>query len=556
MSVPADQPRGWVEAVVEAGGGVVFEVRTRPDRAVEYISDTIQGLFGQTPGELRENPALFGSQIAEDDADRLSAILALEPGQRTEEELRATRQDGSSVWMRVRAQCVARADGSTVLRGVGFDVTDLRSAREQLAESEQLYRLLAENASDVVALGDASAVLQWVSPSVQYLHGLDPDDLIGRPVTSFLHPDDVAQMRTAGTHANDGQRAEYEARWRTEDGTYRWMAVTLRPVTDSTGAVVGRVAAARDIEVERQTREALARSEERFRTALESAPAGMAVVSPERDFLEVNPALCRLLGHDEAWLTEHGVGDVLDAHDDYLDRRMRADLLASGQRSVTREHRMIRADGRRIWVEHSIGVVRDETGTATSFVSQFIDVTESRQVRDQLRFLAAHDSLTELMNRRELFSRVEALLLDASHTGRGVAVLFLDLDSLKPLNDAHGHVVGDQVIREVATRIRATVRAGDLVARYGGDEFITVLPAVDRLDDAVAIAEKIHTAVRAPVTTTGGTVPVTLSIGVALAQPGDDPDTLLSRADAALYRAKRDGRDRTATAPPPPGEDW
>ena len=181
----------------------------------------------------------------------------------------------------------------------------------------------------------------------------------------------------------------------------------------------------------------------------------------------------------------------------------------------------------------------------TAFVCQFNDVTEPRRARHQLQFLATHDVLTELVNRRELVSTVTTLLDNEPRTGRNVALLFIDLDGLKQINDTFGHAVGDDVIVGVARRIRDEVRESDTVARFGGDEFVVVLPRIHTVEDAERLAEKIQTAVAAPLMIDGVGVHVSLSIGIAVATPGEDADEALRRADAALYRAKRSGRART-----------
>jgi diguanylate cyclase (GGDEF)-like protein len=211
---------------------------------------------------------------------------------------------------------------------------------------------------------------------------------------------------------------------------------------------------------------------------------------------------------------------------------------------------MIRSDGRRVLVEQSIGLLRDQAGHPSGYVSQFVDVTESRQARDRLRFLATHDSLTELLNRRELVARAAGILGQTPRTGENVGVLFADIDQLKPINDSLGHGIGDEVITTVAQRIRQQVRTSDVVARFGGDEFVLVLPAVHTEQDVLRIAEQIHDEVRRPMRVEGHDVSATLSIGAVMVRPGTPPEDAFRRADQALYRAKREGRDRTVLFDP------
>ncbi len=456
---------------------------------------------------------------------------------------RYLKPDGEVVWADLAVSCV-RNDSGKVMYYLSqiIDITESVQARQALATSEEHYRLIAENSLDVVFRASRGGRLLWISPSVTEVLGWRPEEVLGAAMGEFIHPDDV---RPGILDPQRPDRVELEGRVRQSDGSYRWIDITSRPMLDESGEVAGRVGRLRDIAAKKEAEEALRQSEQRFRTAMESAPTGMAVVSLDRDFVEVNPALCRLLGRRESWLLRHSLADVLDPVDDMLDHRLREDLLRGTAQSLTRDHQMIHADGRRVLVEQSVGLLRDPTGQPTGFVSQFADVTEARRVRDQLRFLATHDSLTELLNRRELVARVSGILEQTPRTGENIGILFIDLDRLKPINDTYGHAAGDEVIVTVARRLRDKVRATDIVARFGGDEFVVVLPAVHTTEDAERIARILHEEVRQPIHHDGAQIHTSMSVGAVVVPHGFDPDLALRRADEALYAAKRQGRDRT-----------
>ncbi|MEI8080814.1 MAG: diguanylate cyclase, partial [Actinomycetes bacterium] len=306
----------------------------------------------------------------------------------------------------------------------------------------------------------------------------------------------------------------------------------------------------RDIQTEVEARLDLARSEQRFRLAMEFAPTGMALVDLDRRFIEVNQALCRMLGRDEEWLLSHRVPEILDADENGRDLQMRAEVLGGSSTSIFDTQKLITADGGLLVVEHSIGVLRDERGIPLSYVSQFVDITEAYLARERLEFMARHDSLTALANRHELNDGLGRILSHSPRTGTGVGVLFIDVDNLKTVNDEYGHAVGDGLLVEVARRIRSRVRSNDLVARIGGDEFVVVLTQCGTEEDAVSVANKILDAVRDPVHVDVHQLSSTVSIGATLAARGDDADRVLARADSALYQAKRQGRDRVALADP------
>ena len=205
------------------------------------------------------------------------------------------------------------------------------------------------------------------------------------------------------------------------------------------------------------------------------APVGMAVLDLDRRFVEVNAALCRIFGRDPDWFLTRRIADVLDPLDNEADLRMRAEVLSGRADYVTWEQRIQRPDDTPVWVEHSVALLVDADPGVTFYISQFVDISEAKASTDQLRYQATHDALTRVANRRDLLDRIGVML---SHQHRGealVAVLFVDIDHLKVVNDTYGHSAGDDAIVAIAQRITEQVRATDDATRFGGDEFIVVL---------------------------------------------------------------------------------
>ena len=527
---------------------VVFEIDL--DDRYRWVSPSVTAVLGWTP------EALIGRTGAEfippDDYERITAAREHPVGgAAVVDEFRFRRADGTEAWMSGRSRAVTDDDGEPLGRVVALrDVGERVASEQRLVESESRYRLLAEHSSDVVAESGADGALRWVSSSVTGLLGWLPADLIGRRVAEILHPDDIDAVAAALAEVGDGRTRTMEARLRTASGEYRWVSAAVTPIFDASGVMVGRIAAWRDVHDAVEAREALAQSEERFRRAMESAPIGMAIVDLDRRFLQVNPALCAMLGRDEDWLCAHRVPDILDPLDNEADLRMRAEVLAGRRDSTIREKRLIRADGSRVWAQHAVAPFHDAAGVPVAYVSQFVNITETVEAREALHFEATHDALTHVGNRADLYERVAALQRRQVRTGTNVAVLFADVDHLKAVNDRWGHGAGDAVLVEVARRISHQVRSDDVVARFGGDEFVIVLPGVHTADDAARVAEKIQTAMAGPVAVGTAEVEVTVSIGIAIGEPGSDAARTLQQVDTALYRAKQSGRARSVVYDP------
>jgi diguanylate cyclase (GGDEF)-like protein/PAS domain S-box-containing protein len=373
-------------------------------------------------------------------------------------------------------------------------------------------------------------------------NGVDPEEYEGRLAPECLPAPRWASLEPLYRAALAGRTAVTEV-----DGLVPGTRYIVRtaPVRGADGAVIGGASVASDVTELRRAQEARLAGERRLRLTFESSPIGMALESLDGWFLEVNPALCQILGHTQEWLLSHPVADVLDPDDRGPDLVAR-DQVASGLLgSHSAERRLRRADGSRAWALHAIGLLTDERGAAQHFVSHYVDVTEARGARERMRHVATHDGMTGLLNREGFWTSVAPIVGHPGRAGTGLAVLFIDLDDFKAVNDSLGHAVGDQVLAEIGARIGSSLRADDLVARFGGDEFVALLTAVREPADAAVVADQLHRCVSRPVHVGGGTVSVTLSIGMTMVRPGDLADAALHRADLSMYRAKAAGGGRT-----------
>jgi diguanylate cyclase (GGDEF)-like protein/PAS domain S-box-containing protein len=300
--------------------------------------------------------------------------------------------------------------------------------------------------------------------------------------------------------------------------------VVMRDTTRRTAAEAGR----RD-------------AEERFRSAFIHAPIGMAVLDEAGIVREANPALAHLLGLGPEMLLDTPVWQWLSPEYHRGSRARFARLLNQRSSCESSQVQLLRADGDTRWVHASTSAIRDHTGQATSFALQLQDLTDWKAAEARLLDQASHDQLTGLANRSVFKERLERALSSGHPSGQGPAVLFLDLDRFKVVNDSMGHACGDELLTRVAARFRSVLRPGDTLARLGGDEFAVLVESVHAVEEASRVAARLRESLHTPILVQRSEVFVTVSIGIALTEPGSDAETLLCDADVAMYAAKGTG---------------
>lgn len=450
----------------------------------------------------------------------------------------------AGMWLKHRCEFHATHDGRRLIVGAAVDVSVEGPGHEFLDQSEILYRQVVENSADFAMRTTPSRTIQYVSASVTKVLGWTPSDLVGRNVVEFIHPADQRIASDQSAKLNRGETAVLRTRIRNSAGDYLWMAQNVRPILSGDGDVVARASVWRDITTEVEALEALAKSEERFRSAMRSAPTGVALIDAGRRFRAVNPALCRILAREESWLLTHAMGDVVHPADDSRELDLHTAVDSSQVDVLTADLRCIRSDGQTVWVRESVSPLIG-SGADEASVAHFADITAARQAEERLHFLALHDELTGQLRPAALTPILgEMLAKHHANPARTLGVLFLDVDGMKGVNDTYGHEVGDKVIKMAAERIAASVRPHDSVARVGGDEFVVVVPDMASIDNVLAIAERLQNQFQLPMQVESTALHMTLSIGVAAAEPGDEPDQLLRRADLAMYASKHSGRGR------------
>jgi diguanylate cyclase (GGDEF)-like protein/PAS domain S-box-containing protein len=429
---------------------------------------------------------------------------------------------------------------------LGLSIHNLRQ-KEALVESEMRFRALIENSSDGIALTGPDGVCIYAAPSTERILGYKPEELVGVNAFELIHPDDLknAGQAMASLLTQPGSTVQSCNRFLVKDGSWRWLeGVATNLLYEPTVRAI--VMNYRDVTERRLADEALRASEERFRSIQESALDAIITMNADGLITSWNPQAETTFG----WTSDEMVGRRLadtivppehrDAHSRGLER-----FLNTGEGEVINKRIEITAldrDGREFPVELAVvPLYRDD---AVSFCAFIRDIRERKKAEETIRHLAYHDVLTGLPNRVLFEERLRIELAQARRSRQKVAVMCLDLDRFKIVNDTVGHSGGDQLLQEVASEFAETIREGDAVARVGGDEFSFLLPGVERAEDAAVVAERVLNIIRHPRVIAGQRFRVTTSIGITIfPRDGENVESLIRNADTAMYRAKERGRD-------------
>ncbi|MGB7980882.1 MAG: diguanylate cyclase [Candidatus Nanopelagicales bacterium] len=526
-TTPAAVPQAIIEAHRTAAvGAAVFDALG----TLLWANPALENLAQMTPEEL------VGSRLPELVSHRDRAEVERALADLGNEHVTVARLHGPQpgTWLHVSLSALTQHDGTgpAVLAQV-VDITESVQAQHSL-------EVMSRNVLDVVALVDEAGIITWASPSIAVALDWQPESLIGRELVTLVAQDDVVGYADAlASSEPDLDPIARTIRLRARSGAYRYMSVTARSVPDN-GTGPHTAVAMRDVTEELRVKRELARSVEQFRVAMLGAPEGMAVTDSQDRIVQVNPALCELLGTSGTSLIGHRFREFIPADERESVDRWRERLLRGNSSIERSQHRLVSATNG-VWVDHSVGIMRDELGNPALFVHQFADRTAARRLEADLAYRASHDLQTGLANKESLRTRLTQRLGLSSESEETVGVLFCDIDNLKPINDSYGHLIGDAVISAVANRLERAVRRQDEVARYGGDEFFIVLDHCASAEELAVVARNVQSAASHPVETPAVTVEVSISVGAVLAEGTADTDQALRRADEALYRAKRRG---------------
>jgi diguanylate cyclase (GGDEF)-like protein/PAS domain S-box-containing protein len=339
--------------------------------------------------------------------------------------------------------------------------------------------------------------------------------------------------------------SQQDVTYHTPDGSTRTAVMSSSRLLDHLSEWVGTVFIIHDITERWEAEAALRQSEERFRSLVQNASDLITVIDADTTIRYQSPSIEYVLGRDAGAVVGTRLSDIVHPDDVGRLAALLNELLGEADRRMTGDMRIRHRDGSWRHVEF-MATDQRQNAAIHGFVLNLWDVTERRALEHQLRHQALHDPLTGLANRTRFADRLEHALVRTTRSGKQVAVMFIDLDNFKGINDSLGHTAGDRLLAGVAERIQGCVRPVDTVARLGGDEFAVLLEDVDSLEDARVVADRIFAALDAPFELNGKEILARSSMGIATSRRGSQPDveSLLRDADLAMYAAKSRGRNR------------
>ncbi len=534
--------------------GMAYRCRNSTDWRMEFVSEGCLALTGYAVTDLLDSQHMaYAELIHPADRDRVreqiqQALYRREPFRLSYRIITAA---GEERWVLEQGRGVFDARGAVqALEGFITDITDRKQTEELLQLSEARYQAIIESQTDLLCRFLFNGMLTFVNDAYCRYFDRPRDAILATDFLLIVPELDRDTVRACIAQCDAGHPlSTYVHQVMRSDEQWRWMQWTVQAILGENDSLLELQAVGRDITEQRYAEATLRESEERYRRIVETAQEGIWQIDAEGRTTFANARMAEMLGCSLDALQGRLLFDFMDEEG----RRIAEANLERRRQGITEQHdfKFRRLDGGEIWTLLSTNPILDAEGRYAGALAMIIDISDRKRMEETLRQLATHDALTGLFNRRYFFTLAERELERSQRYGHPLALLMLDLDHFKAINDSRGHQAGDQVLRAVASIIQTNLRQIDVVGRYGGEEFVVLLPETARMT-ALAVAKRLCAAVAVQsVELSGESLPITISVGMAVGF-GDaalNLEEMLERADRALYAAKATGRNRVAVWP-------
>ncbi|MGK7944279.1 MAG: EAL domain-containing protein [Microcystaceae cyanobacterium] len=532
---------------------VIFTAINDGNWSIDFLSEGCLHLTGYHSSELIvSGQNIYNSLIYPEDSGRIIQSIEQAIAQHIpyEVEYRITTKSGDEKWIYEQGRGLYSKSGQAdQIEGSLSDITHLKQIEQSLQNSEKRYQLLADNTTDLITLHAPNGDYRYVSPICHSLLGYTPDVFYNFSPEQLCHPDDKGRFQQ---FYESLQKNHYlnsiTYRVRHCQGYYIWLETNAKVITNGeTGDVEEIIFISSEITKQKQAEEALRQSAYQYRNIFDNITQGIFQTSKEGRYLTVNPALAKLYGYDSAADLINNLIDI--NHQLYVDSRQRDQLIKRLEKEGQISHfesQVYRKDGSKIWISENTRAVYDAQGIFLYYEGTVEDITYRRQTEAKLFEAAYRDPLTQLPNRLWFTSQFEQVM--KRHVSQSMdlfAVLFIDLDGFKRINESLGHDVGDKLLKLVAFRLKQALRETDTVARFGGDKFVILLgKQIHSLNDIINISERILQRFRVPFNLAKETLFMGVSIGITTSKIGyQRTEDVLRDAEVAMYQAKASGKD-------------
>lgn len=544
-----DEALNRLKRIASRVPGVLFEFRLRPDgsSAFPYASDAMVAMYGNriNPADVVEDASRVFALIHPDDLAGVASSIQKSAQELTpwQHEYRLKPEDGQERWLLGSSIPMREADGSVLWHGIVSDITERKQSEARVLELNRDFVSFLDNTSDFIYFKDKDSRFRFASQTLANITGhAHWRDMRGKhdlevfpPETAKIYHEEEVPIFRDGTPLLNQVDPYFDAA-----GNKGWVSTSKWPLFGEDGKVEGLFGISRDITVHKLNEEKLELAASVFHNSRE----GITITRTDGTIIDVNEAFTHITGYSR--------DEVLGQNPRILrSGRHNAAHYASMWQSLTNKGHWYgeiwnRRKSGEVYAEMlTITTVSDAQGKPLHYVALFSDITTAKMHEQQLEHIAHYDALTNLPNRVLLADRLKQAMSQAHRRGQRLAVVFLDLDGFKTVNDTHGHEAGDYLLIELAGRMRAALREGDTLARIGGDEFVAVLVDLVDATGSMPVLNRLLAAASEPVQLKTATVQVSASLGVTL-YPQDeelDADQLQRQADQAMYQAKLAGKN-------------
>jgi len=458
-----------------------------------------------------------------------------------------TRRDGATKHLEASVSLRRDSRGApTGFHGIMRDVTERKQMEETLRHNQEKYRAMIETIQDGYFEVDLTGAFTFVNDVICRHMRYSREELLGLGNRQFQDRVNARKAYEAFVNVyNTGIPVKaFEMEVIRKDGTKQISEVSISLIRDSRGQPVGFRGISRDICDRKEMEESLRQSEERYRSIIEQMEDGYFELDLAGNFTFVNDAECRNLGYSRRELIGMNRRQYTDEKNAGALFALFNEVYKTGIPVKSYDLELVRKDGKKAFHAISASLIKGADGKPVGFRGIARDVSERKSQEEQIKYLATHDGLTELPNRLMFNQLLSHAVQGAKRYRKQFAVMFIDLDGFKVVNDTLGHDAGDRLLREIAVRFKHTLRAVDVAARLGGDEFVVMMEDIAAPEQAAVLAQRILEATGKPFGLASGECRVTASIGICVyPENGDDEQTLMKNADAAMYRAKEEGKN-------------